>query len=69
MMVLCLRQEKPLIMHLQPVFNNARAFVNGSSERLFDNGLTLPSGSVLEDSDIDRVIETTRAALGQRLMT
>lgn len=42
-------------MHLQPVFADAPAFVNGTSDRLFDTGLALPSGSVLEDSDIDRV--------------
>lgn len=42
-------------MHLQPVFMAARAFVNGTSERLFQTGLALPSGSVLSEAEIDRV--------------
>ena len=52
-------------MHLQPVFADMRAFVNGMSESLFDNGVTLPSGSALSDGEIEKVIETTRTALGQ----
>ena len=42
-------------MHLQPVFMGARAFVNGTSERLFTTGLALPSGSVLDQAQIERV--------------
>jgi dTDP-4-amino-4,6-dideoxygalactose transaminase len=42
-------------MHLQPVFRQARATVNGSAEQLFETGLTLPSGSALTDSQIERV--------------
>lgn len=44
-------------MHLQPVFADKRAFVNGNSERLFTSGLSLPSGSVLSESDRARVDE------------
>jgi dTDP-4-amino-4,6-dideoxygalactose transaminase len=51
-------------MHLQPVYAGARMFRNGNSERLFDSGVTLPSGSALTDADIDRVVETIRTALG-----
>lgn len=43
-------------MHLQPVFANARSLVNGNSEKLYRTGLTLPSGSALSDSEIDRVL-------------
>lgn len=43
-------------MHLQPVFEAAPAYVNGTSERLFDQGLCLPSGSNLTQNDLDRVI-------------
>ncbi|MFW6597661.1 DegT/DnrJ/EryC1/StrS family aminotransferase [Propionibacteriaceae bacterium Y2011] len=43
-------------MHLQPVFAERRAYVNGVSQRLFERGLTLPSGSVLDDGQFDRVI-------------
>lgn len=42
-------------MHLQPVFSNAERLVDGSSEHFFLNGLTLPSGSALEDSHLERV--------------
>jgi len=34
-------------MHLQPVFNNALFYGNGTSEHIFDHGLCLPSGSNL----------------------
>lgn len=44
-------------MHLQPVFSKAPSYVNGISERLFDIGLCLPSGSNLSDDDIERVAE------------
>ena len=50
-------------MHAQPVFSGARAFVNGVSDRLFQTGVTLPSGSSLGDEDIERVIQAVRAAV------
>lgn len=50
-------------MHLQPVFAGARSFVNGTSEGLFERGVTLPSGSVLPDVDVARVIAAIRGAL------
>lgn len=42
-------------MHLQPVFKNAAQFTNGTSESLFNDGLCLPSGSNLTDSDLERI--------------
>ena len=42
-------------MHCQPVFADARAFTDGTSERLFRAGLCLPSGSALKDEDIERI--------------
>jgi dTDP-4-amino-4,6-dideoxygalactose transaminase len=50
-------------MHLQPVFAASRSFVNGESERLFDRGVTLPSGSALADDEIERVLKVVRNAL------
>lgn len=44
-------------MHLQPVFKNAPFYGNGTSERLFEIGLCLPSGPTLTDQDIERVAE------------
>ena len=42
-------------MHLQPVFKNAPFYGNGTSERLFEIGLYLPSGPMLTDEDVERV--------------
>ena len=47
-------------MHLQPVFTDAPFYGNGTSERLFDIGLCLPSGPTLTDEDIRRVVDTIR---------
>ena len=52
-------------MHLQPVFNAARALTNGNSERLFLTGLTLPSGSALHGSEIDRVFSNLQSFIGR----
>ena len=55
-------------MHLQPVFRGARARVNGVSQRLFESGLSLPSGSALSAADrewvfsaIDEFLDRTPA--------
>lgn len=53
-------------MHLQPVFATARAFVTGAAGRLFDQGVTLPSGSALTDEEIARVVSVVTATLGGR---
>lgn len=42
-------------MHLQPVFANCAFYGDGTSERLFTDGLCLPSGPTLSDGDIERV--------------
>lgn len=44
-------------MHLQPVFANAPRYVNGVSEALFAQGLCLPSGPLVTDEDVDRIVE------------
>ncbi|WP_422614469.1 DegT/DnrJ/EryC1/StrS family aminotransferase [Ascidiimonas aurantiaca] len=53
---------KPL--HMQPVFKNCPAYTNGVSEKLFEIGLCLPSGSNLETADLTRttdiIIKTLR---------
>jgi len=41
-----------------------RSFVSGESERLFDRGVTLPTGSALQDDEIERVIKVIHTALG-----
>lgn len=44
-------------MHLQPVFAKAPAYVNGISEALFAQGLCLPSGPMVTNEDVDRIVE------------
>jgi dTDP-4-amino-4,6-dideoxygalactose transaminase len=44
-------------MHMQPVFKDAVCVGGAVSERLFDLGLCLPSGSAMSDDDVDRVCE------------
>lgn len=44
-------------MHLQPVFAKAPAYVNGVSETLFTQGLCLPSGPMVTDEDVNRIVE------------
>lgn len=50
-------------MHLQPVFAGARAVVDGTSQRLFETGLSLPSGSVLDDEQVQRIHAVVAAFL------
>jgi dTDP-4-amino-4,6-dideoxygalactose transaminase len=50
-------------MHLQPVFAGMRAVLSGAAARLFDTGLTLPSGSGLDEEQLGRVF----GAIGQFL--
>lgn len=45
-------------MHLQPVYAGKRSLVDGTGERLFRTGLSLPSGSALRPEQIDRVERT-----------
>ena len=44
-------------MHVQPVFMRARTALSGAAERLFSNGLVLPSGSALRENDVRRVLD------------
>jgi dTDP-4-amino-4,6-dideoxygalactose transaminase len=53
-------------MHLQPVFAGVGALVNGNSERLFTNGITLPSGSVLGPPQIERITAAIGAFLEEK---
>jgi dTDP-4-amino-4,6-dideoxygalactose transaminase len=44
-------------MHLQPVFSKYPSFVNGLSEKLFSEGVCLPSGSNLTDNDREFILK------------
>ena len=45
-------------MHQQPIFAESKAYLNGVSDKLFEDGLCLPSGSNLTDEEFDRIFES-----------
>jgi len=50
-------------MHLQPVFATCPSYSNGVSDKLFQNGLCLPSGSGLKEKDLERIIHILKNLL------
>ncbi|MBO7259634.1 MAG: DegT/DnrJ/EryC1/StrS family aminotransferase [Paludibacteraceae bacterium] len=48
-------------MHLQPVFQNAPSYVDGTSERLFTQGLCLPSGPYVTEEDVSFIISLIKS--------
>ncbi len=50
-------------MHLQPLFKEALSLCNGTSERLFAQGLCLPSGTAMTQSDVKRVCDVIKKVL------
>ena len=68
---LCLELDKAGIearplwkpMHLQPVYKDAPAYLNGVSERLYKTGICLPSGPWVSDEDVRFIVES----IGKRI--
>ena len=50
-------------MHLQPIFAPYPSYTTGVSESLFNQGLCLPSGSLMTDSQREYVAETILKAI------
>ena len=50
-------------MHRQPVYANCRSRIDGTSERLAQMGVCLPSGSGLSDEQVHEVATLVRAAV------
>ena len=44
-------------MHLQPVYKDAPAYVNGTAESLFNIGLCLPSGPYVTDEHVTLIVD------------
>ena len=44
-------------MNMQPVYADAPFYGDGCAESLFNRGLCLPSGSILTDDEIARVVD------------
>ena len=42
-------------MHQQPIFATTKSYLNGTSDKLFENGLCLPSGSNLTEEEFSRI--------------
>ncbi len=51
-------------MHLQPVFEQYPYYGEGVSDKLFENGLCLPSGSNLSEDELQRVFVVIERVLG-----
>ena len=53
-------------MHMQPVFKDAPYYGGTCAEDLFNNGLCLPSGSILSDDDIRRVVDAIKSYISKK---
>ncbi|RSK38706.1 DegT/DnrJ/EryC1/StrS family aminotransferase [Mangrovimonas spongiae] len=52
-------------MHLQPVYKNTPAYLNGVSSELHRRGLCLPSGSNLSEKDLQRIVNIIKSYFGE----
>lgn len=50
-------------MHLQPVYKNNPAYINGVSENLFHIGICLPAGPYVTDDKVKYIVDTIKAAI------
>ncbi|WP_238695227.1 aminotransferase class I/II-fold pyridoxal phosphate-dependent enzyme [Ornithinimicrobium flavum] len=51
-------------MHLQPVSRGIKGIIDGTSEKIFDQGLTLPSGSAMTEEQFGRLIAQITRVIG-----
>jgi len=50
-------------MHLQPLFQEALSVEDGTSQKLFEQGVCLPSGSSMQDEDVARVCSIIKSVI------
>ncbi len=50
-------------MHLQPLFKDAKAIVDGTSERLFDKGLCVASSTTMTRDDVQMICDTIKQTI------
>ena len=50
-------------MHQQPVYKSYPAYVNGVSDALFATGLCLPSGPLVTEEDVSRIVDVIKNAI------
>jgi len=53
-------------MHMQPVFKDAPGQLSGVSEKLFKNGLCLPSGTNMSAEDMERIKKVFRDIINEK---
>lgn len=53
-------------MHLQPLYKGAPYYGNGLSDKLFQQGLCLPSGSNLTEDDLSRIVDNINQCLNKQ---
>jgi dTDP-4-amino-4,6-dideoxygalactose transaminase len=44
-------------MHQQPIFSSSKSYLSGVADKLFENGLCLPSGSNITEEEFDRIFK------------
>ncbi len=47
-------------MHIQPLFKDNKSYIDGTSERLFKDGICLPSGTELRKSDVEYICKIVK---------
>lgn len=50
-------------MHLQPALKKYDSLVNGTSEKLFQKGICLPSGTAMTDKEVEQVCNIIKKAI------
>ncbi|MCX7638733.1 MAG: DegT/DnrJ/EryC1/StrS family aminotransferase [Cyclobacteriaceae bacterium] len=50
-------------MHQQPLFHHTRSFITGTSVKLFERGICLPSGCNVKKSDVERIVSYIEKSL------
>ncbi len=50
-------------MHLQPLFQQATSYIDGTSESLFKRGLCLPSSTIMGEEDVFKVCKIVQTCL------
>ena len=53
-------------MHLQPLFSNAKNYLNGTSEELYKKGLCLASSTTMTKSDVKMITNTIKSQIKKR---
>jgi pyridoxal phosphate-dependent aminotransferase EpsN len=50
-------------MHLQPLFRDAPSRIDGTSQRIFESSICLPSGSGMNDKQLERVLDAVKLCM------